>query len=212
MSDQMGIFDVIYNCRAMRRIKPDPVPEETLVRLIDAANQAPSGSNQQNGRWIVVRDRAQKEKLAELNRRVFEAYVSVGGGRPASLPHQSDEKRERMVDAVRWQADHFADIPALIIACLQVAVPIRDSFSAGAGAGGSIWPGVQNLLLAARALGLAATPTTFAIADRNAAREVLNLPEDIQPFCLIPVGYPIGKFGPVTRKPVSEIMRWDRWS
>jgi nitroreductase len=212
MSDQMGIFDVIYNCRAMRRIKPDPVPEETLVRLIDAANQAPSGSNQQNGRWIVVRDRAQKEKLAELNRRVFEAYVSVGGGRPASLPHQSDEKRERMVEAVRWQADHFADIPALIIACLQVAVPIRDSFSAGAGAGGSIWPGVQNLLLAARALGLAATPTTFAIADRNAAREVLNLPEEIQPFCLIPVGYPIGKFGPVTRKPVSEIMRWDRWS
>ncbi len=212
MSDQMGIFDVIYNCRAMRRIKPDPVPEETLVRLIDAANQAPSGSNQQNGRWIVVRDRAQKEKLAELNRRVFEAYVSVGGGRPASLPHQSDEKRERMVEAVRWQADHFAEIPALIIACLQVAVPIRDSFSAGAGAGGSIWPGVQNLLLAARALGLAATPTTFAIADRNAAREVLNLPEEIQPFCLIPVGYPIGKFGPVTRKPVSEIMRWDRWS
>lgn len=212
MSDQMGIFDVIYNCRAMRRIKPDPVPEETLVRLIDAANQAASGSNQQNGRWIVVRDRAQKEKLAELNRRVFEAYVSVGGGRPASLPHQSDEKRERMVEAVRWQADHFAEIPALIIACLQVAVPIRDSFSAGAGAGGSIWPGVQNLLLAARALGLAATPTTFAIADRNAAREVLNLPEEIQPFCLIPVGYPIGKFGPVTRKPVSEIMRWDRWS
>ncbi len=212
MSDQMGIFDVIYNCRAMRRIKPDAVPEETLVRLIDAANQAPSGSNQQNGRWIVVRDRAQKEKLAELNRRVFEAYVSVGGGRPASLPHQSDEKRERMVEAVRWQADHFAEIPALIIACLQVAVPIRDSFSAGAGAGGSIWPGVQNLLLAARALGLAATPTTFAIADRNAAREVLNLPEEIQPFCLIPVGYPIGKFGPVTRKPVSEIMRWDRWS
>lgn len=212
MSDQMGIFDVIYNCRAMRRIKPDPVPEETLVRLIDAANQAPSGSNQQNGRWIVVRDRAQKEKLAELNRRVFEAYVSVGGGRPASLPHQSDEKRERMVEAVRWQADHFAEIPALIIACLQVAVPTRDSFSAGAGAGGSIWPGVQNLLLAARALGLAATPTTFAIADRNAAREVLNLPEEIQPFCLIPVGYPIGKFGPVTRKPVSEIMRWDRWS
>jgi nitroreductase len=71
---------------------------------------------------------------------------------------------------------------------------------------------VQNLLLAARALGLAATPTTFAIADRNAARAVLNLPETIRPFALIPVGYPMGKFGPVTRKPVAEIMRWDRWS
>ena len=65
---------------------------------------------------------------------------------------------------------------------------------------------------AARALGLAATPTTFAIADRRAASEVLNLPEDIQPFCVIPVGYPMGNFGPVTRKPVAEVMRWDRWS
>ncbi|MGE3076653.1 MAG: nitroreductase family protein [Dehalococcoidia bacterium] len=212
MSDQMGIFDVMYTTRAMRRIKPDPVPEDVLVKLIDAANQAASGSNQQNGRWIVVRDRSQKEKLAELNRKVFEAYTAPSGGRAAALPHQSEEKRARMLDAVRWQAEHFAEIPALVIACLQVALPIRDTFAAGAGSGGSIWPGVQNLLLAARALGLAATPTTFAIADRNAAREVLSLPEDIQPFCLIPVGYPMGNFGPVTRKPTAEIMRWDRWS
>lgn len=212
MTEQMGIFDVMYNTRAMRRIKPDPVPEELLIKLIDAANQAASGSNAQNARYIVVRDTAQKERLGELNRRVFEMYTAPGGARAATMPHQSEEKRARMLEAVRWQADHFAEIPALVIACLQVALPLRDSFSAGAGAGGSIWPGVQNLLLAARALGLAATPTTFAIADRNAAREVLALPEDIQPFCLIPVGYPMGKFGPVTRKPVSEIMRWDRWS
>ncbi|MBK9613433.1 nitroreductase family protein [Candidatus Amarobacter glycogenicus] len=144
MSNQMGIFDVLYNCRAMRRIKPDPVPEETLVKLIDAANQAASGSNQQNGRWIVVRDRAQKEKLAEMNRRVFEAYTGPSGGRAGSLPHQSEAKRARMLEAVRWQAEHFADIPAIVIACLQVALPLRDSFAAGAGAGGSIWPGVRT--------------------------------------------------------------------
>lgn len=214
MTAEMGIFDVIYNCRAMRRIKPDPVPEELLLKLIDAANQAPSGSNAQNGRWIVVRDRAQKEKLGELNMKVFQAYTSATGpgGRPLTLPHQSAEARARMVEAVRWQAEHFAEIPAHIIACLEMGAAPRESFAAGAGAGGSIWPGVQNLLLAARALGLAATPTTFAVADRNAAREVLGLPETIQPFALIPVGYPLGKFGPVTRKPVAEIMRWDRWS
>ncbi|HEX6606459.1 MAG TPA: nitroreductase family protein, partial [Chloroflexia bacterium] len=170
MTEQMGIFDVIYNTRAMRRIKPDPVPEELLLKLIDAANQAASGSNAQNARYIVVRDRAQKERLGELNRRVFEAYTAPGGARAATMPHQTEVKRARMLEAVRWQADHFAEIPAHIIACLQVALPLRDSFAAGAGAGGSIWPGVQNLLLAARALGLAATPTTFAIADRNAAR------------------------------------------
>jgi nitroreductase len=212
VSEQMGIFDVIYNTRAMRRIKPDPVPEELLIKLIDAANQAASGSNQQNARYIVVRDRSVKEKLAEMNMRVFKLYTGPGGPPATSLPHQSDEKRERMVKAVEWQAEHFAEIPAIIVACLQVALPLRDSFSAGAGSGGSIWPGVQNLLLAARALELAATPTTFAIADRDAARAILNLPEDIQPFCVIPVGYPMGKFGPVVRKPVAEIMRWDRWS
>lgn len=212
MANEMGLFDVMYNCRAMRRMTAEPVSEELLVKLIDAANQAASGSNAQNGRWIVVRDPAQKAKLGELNRKVFEAYTAPASGRAAGLPHQSAEARARMLDAVRWQADHFAEIPAHIVACLEMGGPVRDSFSAGAGAGGSIWPGVQNLLLAARALGLAATPTTFAIADREAAKAILGLPETIQPFALIPVGWPAGKFGPVSRKPTSEIMRWDRWS
>ena len=212
MAEEMGIFEVMYHCRAMRRIRPDPVPEVLLIRLIDAANQAPSGSNAQNARWIVVRDRTQREKLAALNMRVFKAYAAPGSARPAALPHQSAEARERQIGAVRWQAEHFAEVPVHIIACLQTGGPVRDTFAAGAGAGGSIWPGVQNLLLAARALGLAATPTSFALADRPAARAVLALPDDIEPFSLIPVGYPLGKFGPVTRKPVSEIMRWDRWS
>ena len=211
MEKDVSLFEVMYSCRAMRRIRPDPVPEELLLRLIDAANQAPSGSNAQSGRWIVVRDPAQKAKLAALNMSVFKAYTAPGGGRPASLPHQSDEARQRTLAAVRWQAEHFAGIPALIIACLQVGGTLRDTFAAGAGAGGSIWPGIQNLLLAARALGLAATPTTFALADRPAAKAVLNLPASIEPFCLIPVGYPMGKFGPVTRQPVNTIMRWDRW-
>lgn len=212
MGDEIGLFEVMYNCRAMRRIKPDPVPEELLLKLVDAGNQAASGSNMQNGRWIVVRDPEQKQKLAALNMRTFEAYTSPAANRAAALPHQSAEARARMLDAVRWQAEHFAEVPAHVIACLELGAPPRDSFAAGAGAGGSIWPGVQNLLLAARALGLAATPTTFALADRAAAKAVLGLPETIEPFCLIPVGYPLGNFGPVRRRPVQEIMRWDRWS
>ncbi|HXU24321.1 MAG TPA: nitroreductase family protein [Tepidiformaceae bacterium] len=212
MTSEMSLFDVMYNCRAMRRIKPDPVPEELLVKLIDAANQAPSGSNTQNGRWLVVRDRAQKDALAELNMNVFKLYTAPSGNRAAALPHQSEAARARMLSAVQWQAEHFAEVPAHIIACLEFGAPPPDKFVVGAGAGGSIWPGVQNLLLAARALGLAATPTTFAISDRSAAKRVLGLPDTIEPFCLIPVGYPLGKFGPVTRKPVEEVMRWDRWS
>ena len=78
--------------------------------------------------------------------------------------------------------------------------------------GGSIWPGVQNLLLAARALGLGATPTTLALGDHQAISEVLSLPDTMAAYCLIPVGYPLGRFGPVSRKPVEEIMRWNQWS
>lgn len=210
MGDEMGIFEVMYNCRAMRRLKPDPVPDELLIKLVDAANQAPSGSNAQNGRWIVVKDQAQRDRLAELNRKGVERYIQ--GQRPTPMPHHDPDKRQRMLDAVLWQAEHMHEIPALVIACLEMASDPPENFFAGANAGGSIWPGVQNLLLAARALGLGAAPTTLGLGNRKAVKEVLNLPENIEAFCLIPVGYPLGKFGPVTRRPVEEIMRWDRWS
>jgi len=210
--EELGVFEAIYNTRAMRRLKPDPVPEDLLIRLVDAGNQAPSGSNAQHGRWIIVRDAEQRAKLAELNRKAVIAYSGPGSSRPASLPHQSAEKRQRMLQAVVWQAEHMHEIPALIIACLEFPSPPPDSFAVGANSAGSIWPGVQNVLLAARALGLGAAPTTLAFSDRPAAKAVLGLPDTIEPFCLIPVGYPMGKFGPVTRRPVEEVLRWDRWS
>lgn len=210
MPEQMGIFDVMYNCRAMRRLDTKEVPEELLVKLIDAANQAPSGSNRQNGRWIVVRDPEQKKKLAVLNRDAVDAYIAPDSARPDALPHQSSEKRKRMLDSVLWQRDHIHEIPALIIACLEFDEPI-DGQVAARGAG-SIWPGVQNLLLAARALGLGAAPTTLALRHPKEVANVLELPPTMAAYCLIPVGYPLGRFGPVTRRPVAEIMRFDRWS
>ena len=206
----MDLFDVLYNCRAMRRLKPDPVPEDLLLKLVDAANQAPSGSNLQGVRWIIVRDPAQKAALAALNRKAVEAYAGAQSARPAALPHQSAEKRQRMLAAVLWQAEHMAEIPALIIACHQFAAPV--SRVDAARAGGSVWPAVQNLLLAARALELGAAPTTLGLVDRDAARAILALPDDVEALCLIPVGYPVGKFGPVTRLPVEETVHWERWA
>jgi nitroreductase len=210
MADEMGIFEVMYNCRAMRRLDTREVPEELLVKLVDAANQAPSGSNMQNARWIVVRDPEVKQQLADLNRAGVDAYVGPQSERPGSLPHQSEAKRKRMLGAVLWQRDHMHEIPALIIACMDFGQKV-DAATAARG-GGSIWPGIQNLLLAARALGLGAAPTTLALGDREAVAGALNLPDTMAAYCLIPVGYPLGKFGPVTRKPVEEIMRFDRWS
>lgn len=210
MGEQMDVFEVMYTCRAMRRLRPDPVPEALLVRLIDAANQAPSGSNRQNARWIVVRDPEQRKRLAELNRKAVEMYVGPQSARPTALPHQSADKRRRMLEAVLWQAEHLHEVPALIVACLELDAAVSELEAARRG--GSIWPGVQNLLLAARALGLGATPTTLAFADRSAAREVLALPDNVEAYCLVPVGYPLGRFGAVTRLPPEQTIHWDRWA
>lgn len=203
-ADEFPLFEAIYNCRAMRRLDTREVPESLLVRLIDAANQAPSGSNAQRARWVVVRDPERKRRLAEQNRQFAEPYIG-----PA-LENPSSDAERRMLKAVRWQIEHMHEIPALIVACYDYPEPVQ-----GLGvyrSAGSVWPGVQNLLLAARAFGLGAAPTTLALRDQAAVREILSLPETFAALCLIPVGYPLGKFGPVSRRPVEEIMRFDRWS
>lgn len=203
MSEQMSLNEAMYNCRAMRRLESREVPEADLIQLIDAANQAPSGSNTQNARWVVVRDASQKQKLANLNRKHAEPYIAPQRANPPN------EKHKRLLDAVVWQMDHMHEIPALIVACFDYPEKVE-----GLGvyrSGGSVWPGIQNLLLKARSLGLGAAPTTLALRDQDAVRKVLNLPETFAALCLIPVGYPKGKFGPVSRKPVADVMRFDHW-
>ncbi len=202
-SDTMNLSYTIHHCRAKRRLKPDPVPEEILVELLDAANQGPTGSNKQNARWIVVRDPGQKKKLADLNRKAVDSYI----GNPAS----ASPEMQGIVRAVMWQRDNFHNIPVLLIPCLEFDRAPEDNWRSGAGAGGSIWPGVQNLLLTARSLGLGAALTTLGLSDRPSAKEVLGLPDLIEPFAIIPVGYPMGEFGPVTRKPLEAIVHYDRW-
>lgn len=205
----MDLFDVMYNCRAMRRLDTREVPEEQLVKLVEAANQAASGGNQQRGRWLVVRDADQKQALATLNHEVRAEFVQGRIDRGEALPHHDTATRSRMLDAVLYLAEHMHTYPALIVACLEFEErPADDEI---ANHGGSIWPGVQNLLLAARALGLGAVPTSYAINRRAEFEAVLGLPENVAAYALIPVGWPLGNFGPVTRRPVSEIVHFDRW-
>lgn len=115
-----------------------------------------------------------------------------------------------MVDAVVWRKELMHEIPALVIACMEFGVPVtKDMIARG---NGSIWPSIQNLLLAAGALCLGAAPTTLALNNRQAVAEALNLPGSMAAYALIPVGYPLGNFGPVTRKPLEKILRLDTWS
>ena len=207
LADEPGIFEVMTTCRAMRRLKPDPVPEELLMQLIAAANCAPSGRNMQRARWIIVRDVDQKRRIADLNRRASEATARAKVDEPSALPHHDAARQRRMYEAVLWQSLHMHEAPALLVACCVLDDPDQDPNRYAS----SIWPGVQNLLLAARAFGLGATLTTWVLEYRDEFERALELPAEVRAMGLIPVGYPTGNFGPVVRRPPEEIAMFDRW-
>ena len=105
LNSDFTLSQAMYECRAMRRLKADPVSDEVLIDLVDAANQAASGSNAQMARWIVVKDPAQKRKLADLNRLHGEPYIASDRENPR------DDKQRRLLDAVIWQMDHMHEYP-----------------------------------------------------------------------------------------------------
>jgi nitroreductase len=202
------VFDVMSTCRAVHRLRRDPVPDAVVRRLVEAAGYAPSGRNLQRARWIVVRDAEQRRRIGELNRRASLGHATAERHAADALAHHDRESRRRMWDAVLWQAEHMHEAPVIVVACC-----IMDDAEQDPGRyASSVWPGVQNLLLAARATGLGAAPTTYALAFRDELEAVLELPAHVRAQAIIPIGFPLGRFGPVRRPPVEQIMRYDRWS
>jgi nitroreductase len=204
-SFDMPLEEAITTQRAVRRLKRDPVPDELVLRLIELALKAPTGSNAQNWEWIVVRDPDVKARLARQNRRAFRLYGALGRRLTAG-----DEKMARVLEAVQWQADHFEEIPVIVVACLR---GLRAGFPNVAATSfyGSIFPSVQNLLLAARAAGLGAALITLPLWSTFAARRALGLPWNVTPCAVIPLGWPTGRYGPTTRRPVGEVVSLDRF-
>lgn len=231
------VFDVIYSCRAMRRFKPDPVPESVLLQLVDAALQGPSGSNAQNWTFVIVRDRAQKERIAEVWKPTWDFYLETFAKAPARAG-EDVAARERMVAVATQMVERLADVPAIVAigvkrdeALAQVlsspatlAAAVRHFGLGGAfrlatngtrtsaiADGSTAYPAVQNFLLAARALGLGAVLTTPHFFVPGAFERVLGLPKTVTLAAVIPVGYPLGKFGPVKRPPAEAVVSWDRF-
>jgi nitroreductase len=230
VGEDAPIFDVMATMRAMRRLKPDPVPRELLERLVQAATWAPSGSNEQRYEFLVVDDRATIARLAPLWRRSFEAYIPAS--RDDAVARMGEDKARRMLAAVEYQADHFHETPALIVPCYRretspasVVRMLRGLGDARSGArflargqrlavlveAASIYPAVQNLLLAARALGLGATLTNWHLFLEHEWKRELGIPKRMNTYAVIPVGWPRGRFGPVVRRPAREAIHWDRW-
>ena len=221
---EIGLFEAMYTARALRRLKPDPVPEALITRVLEAATQAPSGGNAQNWIFIVVRDQAQRRRLGALYRKASDevAAIYAARGRPA---HLTEQQYERFMAAGSYLWDHMADAPVLLVPCLKMRdMPPRDALPEPVAAryeahlahqekirGSSIYPAIQNILLACRALGLGTLITTNHILYEDEMRDILGLPADVFTFALMPIGYPLGKYGPLTRRPVSDVAFADRW-
>ncbi len=205
-----GIFEIIYSTRAMRRLKPDPIPEETLKKIVDAGTRAPSGGNTQDWAFILVRD-------PELKRFIRDYYwnswqqIRAGGTIPTDMP----PPQQRMLNAAAHLAAHMDEVPVILLACmLKEYPPLTPLNNQRANAGavyGSIYPAVQNILLACRALGIGTTLTTLHCFFEEDLKQKLGIPENMEVSALLPLGYPQGKFGPTSRRPVEEVIHWDRW-
>jgi nitroreductase len=202
---KVDLEEAMMTQRAIRRVRPDPVDDEVLLRILRLAVRAPTGSNQQHWEFILVRDPKVKAALGKQNRRVASPYLKAG-----RIVKRRDEKSLRLINAVQWQLDHWDEIPVIVIPCLRgISWPLPWIYKSSRY--GSIYPAIQNLLLAARSEGLGAALTTFPLWNRVAARRILKLPLNVEPIACIPMGWPIGKYGPTTRRPVEEITHLDRY-
>ena len=191
----MDVFEAIRTTRAMRRLDPDrPVSDADLLTIVEAATKAPSGGNSQPVRWLVVTDGDLRRQLGEIYRK---AWGPVSG---MYRSRELDDTTERVMTSADYLGEHMGDAPAIVIPC-----------SRNADAGSSVYPAVQNLFLAARALGLGTTLTTVHRRHEDEVRAVLGIPEDVHTFAMIPVGYPLGRWGEAKRRPVEEVTYWNGW-
>ncbi|HZP36931.1 MAG TPA: nitroreductase family protein [Methylomirabilota bacterium] len=221
----LDVFEAIHTARAMRRFKPDPVPDALITKVLDAAIRAPSAGNSQNWAFVVVRDPEQRRRLGAIYRKASDiaSAMYAARGRPA---HLTEAQFGRVMASGAYLWDHMADAPVILVPCqTRPRIPPPESLPPDIRAryadeeryverirGSSIYPAVQNVILACRALGLGTTITTNHIRCEDEVKAVLGIPDDVLTFALMPIGYPLDRPGPVVRRSVDEVTYSDRWA
>ena len=195
----MSLFEAIHSQRAIRHFSAHPVSDEAVETILDAAIHAPSGGNRQPWRFVVIRDAGIKRQLGAWYLAAWQAATAAMAPLPQPYRHGAELARQ------------MASVPVLILACI-------DHGTAGAGPGpltrgASIYPAVQNLMLAARALGLGTVLTTLHTQYEREIKVLLRIPEAVETAALIPVGYPAegARFGHARRMPLTAVVFHDRW-
>jgi nitroreductase len=198
------LFEIMRTTRSMRRLKPDPVPNALIRKILEAGVCAPSGGNTQRWRFLVIKDPAIKQRVGTFYKRAFDERIAQQYRAAEPAPGMSRERFLRLLDAAEYLAAHIHEAPVWIVPCWEGDTPTRTS-------GSSIYPAVQNMLLAARALGLGATLTTVYLQFEKEAEAALGLPPNVHSYALLPIGYPMGRFGPVRRVALADVVYGDRW-
>lgn len=212
---RIDLYEALCTCRAVRRLRPDPVPDDVLARVLRAATCAPSGGNAQPWRVVVVREAERKRALGELFRATWQTYSQPGREAMARLPEATRARGERAMAAGDELAAHFAEVP-VVLAWVHDPRMLR---RAGEEAtqphflyGGSLYPAIHNLLLACRAEGLGGVLTTMTWRCEDEIRALLEVPEPWRLHALVPIGYPRGGgHGPLARKPLESMVFGERF-
>src|ERR1700730_13703857 len=212
---EIGLFEAMYTARALRRFKPDPVPDDVMTKVLDAGIRAPSGSNAQSWLFVVVKDAEKRSQLGAIYKKASQILIALYPERPRPS-HFTEEQYRRFISSVTYLFVHMHEAPVLLLACLKSAPPgaaagalspeVQSAMAKAARTqGASIYPAVQNIILACRAFGLGTVLTTIHAFFEEEVKAIVNLPPDVQTYALLPIGYPEGHHYPVRRKPVSEV-------
>jgi nitroreductase len=193
----VDFFEVVDGQRAHRELRSDPVPDELIARVLDAAVKAPSAENRQPWAFVVVRDEATRHDIADLTARIWE-----GGAREFSKPNTS---ATLFAEVDHWATAGLAQAPVFVVVCGDTTKCPEALLPS------SIYPATQNLLLAARALGLGSLMSTLSIVTGAPFKALLALPDHIVPMALVPLGYPKKALGPPRRHPAAGVTHVDRW-
>lgn len=205
----MPMAEAMRTQRAVRRLHLDPVPMELLVPLLELSLKAPTSSDSQDWSYVVVQDPARKAELARLYRRLFRRFDPI-----VERMARGDEQALRNMRPGQWQAEHFEQLPVFVLPCYRRNLkhhPVGWPQISVSSYYGSVFPAVQNLLLECRAVGLGASIQTLPIWNVRAARRILGLPRDVNPVCIIPIGWARGRYGPTRRRAIGEVVHVDRY-
>ncbi len=203
MTDEPDLYEGLLTTRAIRRYRPDAIPEDDLNRMLFAATRAPSGHNRQPFRFVVLRRTPETTEVREVLTRGFQAAWAPNREEPAP---DDTSRRARMARTMNHFVDTVAEVPVIVFACLDHTVG-----GTGLGAGASVFPACQNLLLAARALGYGGVMTNWHRLVTDELASLLGLPDHVSIAATIPLGRPVGGHGPVRRRPLPDLVFENRW-